>query len=70
MSNAKHRATARTRTPGRLALTAAALTLAVPATGILAAAPDAPRVIEFDAYSGDVFEGIAASLQWLSENDA
>ncbi|GAB2615166.1 hypothetical protein GCM10009696_21070 [Kocuria himachalensis] len=39
MSNAKHRATARTRTPGRLALTAATLALAVPATGILAAAP-------------------------------
>ncbi|WP_380170516.1 sugar phosphate isomerase/epimerase family protein [Kineococcus sp. DHX-1] len=37
---------------------------------ILAAAPDALRVIEFDAYSGDVFEGIAASLAWLTENDA
>ncbi|MEX5301276.1 CAP domain-containing protein [Kocuria sabuli] len=41
MSHAKHRAATPTRTPGRLALTAAALTLAVPATGILAAAPAA-----------------------------
>lgn len=39
MSHAKHRAATRTGTPGRLALTAAALTLAVPATGILAAVP-------------------------------
>nr|WP_281373209.1 sugar phosphate isomerase/epimerase [Kineococcus aurantiacus] len=37
--------------------------------GILAAAPQALRVIEFDAYSGDVFDGIASSLQWLQEND-
>jgi sugar phosphate isomerase/epimerase len=42
--------------------------IGVPA--VLAAAPDALRVIEFDAYSGDVFEGIAASLAWLQENDA
>ncbi|WP_309054184.1 CAP domain-containing protein [Streptomyces sp.] len=39
MNSAKHRAPA--RTPGRLALTAAALALAVPATGILTAAPAA-----------------------------
>jgi sugar phosphate isomerase/epimerase len=36
---------------------------------ILAAAPHALRVVEFDAYSGDVFEGIAASFAWLAEND-
>ncbi|WP_432560846.1 sugar phosphate isomerase/epimerase family protein [Kineococcus sp. SYSU DK003] len=36
---------------------------------ILAAAPQALRVVEFDAYAGDVFEGIAASLAWLKEND-
>jgi sugar phosphate isomerase/epimerase len=37
--------------------------------GILAAAPQAMRVIEFDAYAGDLFVGISASLHWLSEND-
>lgn len=36
---------------------------------ILAAAPKATRVIEFDDYAGDVVEGIAASLAWLQEND-
>ncbi|WP_432511520.1 sugar phosphate isomerase/epimerase family protein [Kineococcus sp. SYSU DK001] len=36
---------------------------------ILAAAPQALRVIEFDAYAGDVFDGIAASFEWLQEND-
>ncbi|MFZ2748713.1 MAG: sugar phosphate isomerase/epimerase [Propioniciclava sp.] len=36
---------------------------------ILAAAPDALRVIEFDAYSGDVFAGIAASFAWLRRHD-
>lgn len=36
---------------------------------ILAAAPGATRVIEFDAYGGDVFEGISQSLAWLSEHD-
>lgn len=38
--------------------------------GILAAAPDALRVVEFDAYAGDVFDGIAASFAWLQEHDA
>jgi sugar phosphate isomerase/epimerase len=38
--------------------------------GILAAAPQALRVVEFDAYAGDVFDGIARSLAWLRENDA
>jgi uncharacterized protein YkwD len=41
MNTAKHRASAHPRTPGRLALTAAALALAVPTTGILTAAPAA-----------------------------
>ena len=41
MNSAKHRAPARPRVTGRLALTAAALALAVPATGILTAAPAA-----------------------------
>jgi sugar phosphate isomerase/epimerase len=36
---------------------------------ILAAAPHALRVVEFDGYAGDVFEGIAASFAWLAEND-
>lgn len=36
---------------------------------ILAAAPHALRVVEFDDYSGDVFEGIAESFAWLKEND-
>ncbi|MEU4361660.1 sugar phosphate isomerase/epimerase [Promicromonospora sp. NPDC023987] len=36
---------------------------------ILAAAPQAIRVIEFDAYAGDVFAGIAQSFAWLTEND-
>ena len=36
---------------------------------ILAAAPHALRVVEFDGYAGDVFDGIAASFAWLAEND-
>lgn len=36
---------------------------------ILAAAPRATRVIEFDAYDGDVFAGITQSFAWLAEND-
>ena len=38
-------------------------------TAILAAAPHALRVVEFDDYAGDVFEGITASFAWLAEND-
>lgn len=41
----------------------------VDVAGILAAAPQALRVVEFDGYAGDVFEGIATSLAWLKEND-
>lgn len=33
--------------------------------GVLNAAPDAVRVVEFDGYSGDVFEGLAASVAYL-----
>ncbi|GAA4664433.1 sugar phosphate isomerase/epimerase family protein [Frondihabitans cladoniiphilus] len=54
----------------------AAFKLQVPAgsgdvdvAGILAAAPQALRVVEFDGYAGDVFEGIAGSFAWLREND-
>ena len=36
---------------------------------ILAAAPHALRVVEFDGYTGDVFDGVAASFAWLAEND-
>lgn len=41
----------------------------VDVTAILRAAPHALRVVEFDAYSGDVFDGIAQSLAWLRAND-
>jgi sugar phosphate isomerase/epimerase len=36
---------------------------------ILAAAPRAIRVVEFDSYRGDVFEAVAQSLEWLKDND-
>jgi sugar phosphate isomerase/epimerase len=36
---------------------------------ILAAAPHALRVVEFDGYSGDIFDGIAQSFAWLTKND-
>ncbi|WP_166844180.1 sugar phosphate isomerase/epimerase [Isoptericola sp. BMS4] len=42
---------------------------AVDVASILAAAPQALRVVEFDSYAGDIFEGIATSLAWLREND-
>ncbi|UFU03673.1 sugar phosphate isomerase/epimerase [Ruania suaedae] len=38
-----------------------------PVEAILAAAPDAVRVVEFDDYEGDVFEGVATSLAYLKE---
>lgn len=41
----------------------------VDVAAVLAAAPHALRVVEFDDYSGDVFDGIAESLAWLAEND-
>ncbi|MFD1715742.1 sugar phosphate isomerase/epimerase family protein [Amnibacterium flavum] len=37
----------------------------IPVPAILAAAPSAVRVIEFDDYSGDVFDGLAASLDYV-----
>jgi sugar phosphate isomerase/epimerase len=36
---------------------------------ILSAAPHALRVVEFDGYAGDVFDGVAQSFAWLAEND-
>ncbi|MBP2335454.1 sugar phosphate isomerase/epimerase [Saccharothrix coeruleofusca] len=38
----------------------------VPVAEVLAAAPHALRVVEFDAYDGDLFEGIAASRAYLT----
>jgi sugar phosphate isomerase/epimerase len=42
----------------------------MPVKEILAAAPDAVRVIEFDAYAGDIFDGIAQSLRFISGLEA
>lgn len=36
---------------------------------ILEAAPHATRVVEFDDYELDIFDGVAESLAWLKEND-
>src|SRR4051794_1105304 len=36
---------------------------------ILAAAPHATRVVEFDDYALDIFDGLVESLAWLKEND-
>ena len=41
----------------------------VPVTEILAAAPHALRVIEFDRYDGDIFAGLAASLAFLRRGE-
>lgn len=38
----------------------------VPVGDVLAAAPDALRVIEFDAYAGDIFDGLAASHTYVT----
>ncbi|MBP2327745.1 sugar phosphate isomerase/epimerase [Kibdelosporangium banguiense] len=38
----------------------------VPVSDVLDAAPEALRVVEFDAYDGDIFEGIAASFAYLN----
>lgn len=40
----------------------------MPILDVLAAAPQAVRVIEFDDYQGDVFEGIAESIAFLTAN--
>lgn len=39
----------------------------VPVAEVLAAAPDALRVVEFDSYDGDVFTGLARSYAFLAE---
>lgn len=41
----------------------------VDVAAVLRAAPHALRVVEFDAYSGDVFDGIAQSYAWLQAHD-
>ncbi|WP_410596465.1 sugar phosphate isomerase/epimerase family protein [Amycolatopsis sp. lyj-23] len=41
----------------------------VPVAEVLAAAPDALRVVEFDAFAGDLFEAIAASFAFLTGAD-
>jgi sugar phosphate isomerase/epimerase len=41
----------------------------VPIAEVLAAAPQALRVIEFDHYDGDIFAGLAASLAFLSDGE-
>ncbi|MBB4684292.1 sugar phosphate isomerase/epimerase family protein [Amycolatopsis jiangsuensis] len=38
----------------------------IPLPEVLAAAPEALRVVEFDQYDGDVFEGIAGSFAYLT----
>jgi sugar phosphate isomerase/epimerase len=38
----------------------------VPLPAVLAAAPEALRVVEFDRYDGDIFAGLAASLAYLT----
>lgn len=39
---------------------------AMPLAEVLAAAPDARRVLEFDEYAGDLYEGLAAGLAALA----
>ncbi|MCS7478603.1 sugar phosphate isomerase/epimerase family protein [Umezawaea endophytica] len=41
----------------------------VPVGDVLAAAPNALRVVEFDAYDGDVFDAVAASRAYLADAD-
>ena len=41
----------------------------VPVADILAAAPDAVRVLEFDAYAGDLFEGLAEGLEFVTKTE-
>ncbi|HXH36937.1 MAG TPA: TIM barrel protein [Plantibacter sp.] len=40
----------------------------VPVLDILAAAPQALRVIEFDAFDGDIFQGLEQSFSYLTTN--
>jgi hypothetical protein len=39
----------------------------LPLADILAAAPDALRVVEFDRYDGDIFEAVAGSFAFLAD---
>jgi sugar phosphate isomerase/epimerase len=41
----------------------------VPVADILAAAPDAVRVLEFDQYEGDLFQGLAEALRFVTETE-
>lgn len=41
----------------------------MPVQEIMQTAPQALRVIEFDAYRGDIFDGLQTSLQYLTEVD-
>ena len=41
----------------------------VPVADILAAAPDAARVLEFDDYAGDLFEGLTQSLEFVNRTE-
>ncbi|MCD2443375.1 sugar phosphate isomerase/epimerase [Agromyces sp. SYSU K20354] len=43
---------------------------AVNVRAVLTAAPDAIRVLEFDTYSGDIFEGVATSHAFVTETAA
>jgi sugar phosphate isomerase/epimerase len=44
---------------------------AMPTGAVLAAAPQALKVVEFDAYQGDIFDGLAQSIAHLTqENNA
>lgn len=40
----------------------------VPVLDVLAAAPQAIRVVEFDDYAGDIFEGLGAAVEFLTAN--
>lgn len=40
----------------------------IPVLDILAAAPQAVRVVEFDDYAGDIFEGLEAAVAFLTAN--
>lgn len=41
----------------------------VPVAGILAAAPNAVRVLEFDEYDGDLFEGLTEGIAFLQKTE-
>jgi hypothetical protein len=41
----------------------------VPVADILAAAPNAVRVLEFDEYDGDLFEGLTEGIAFLQKTE-